>query len=74
MELFKRDSVLFSKKVTASADFDKSVIAKANTILDFKAIDKQITNTDYQIQEAENKLELLGIEKSNKETANQFFI
>lgn len=68
MELFKRDSVLFSKKVTASADFDKSVIAKANTILDFKAIDKQITNTDYQIQEAENKLELLAIEKSNKET------
>ncbi|MFY8111710.1 MAG: HlyD family efflux transporter periplasmic adaptor subunit, partial [Flavobacterium sp.] len=68
MELFKRDSVLFSKKVTASADFDKSVIAKANTVLDFKAIDKQITNTDYQIQEAENKLELLAIEKSNKET------
>ena len=68
MELFKRDSVLFSKKVTASADFDKSVIAKANTVLDFKAINKQITNTDYQIQEAENKLELLTIEKSNKET------
>ena len=68
IELFKRDSVLFSKKVTASADFDKSVIAKANTVLDFKAIDKQITNTDYQIKEAENKLELLAIEKSNKET------
>lgn len=68
MELFKRDSILYSKKVTASADFDKSVIAKANTVLDFKAIDKQITNTDYQIQEAENKLELLAIEKSNKET------
>ena len=68
MELFKRDSILFSKKVTTSADFDKSVIAKANTALDFKAIDKQITNTDYQIQDAENKLELLAIEKSNKET------
>jgi hypothetical protein len=62
------DSILYSKSVTAQADFDKSLIARANSVLDFKAIDKQIISTNYQINEAKNKIELLAVEKATKET------
>jgi multidrug efflux pump subunit AcrA (membrane-fusion protein) len=68
LSLFKMDSILYSKSVTAQADFDKSLIARANSVLDFKAIDKQIISTNYQINEAKNKIELLAVEKATKET------
>jgi hypothetical protein len=65
--LYRKDSTLFSKDVTSRADIEHSIIAKANSELEYKAIDKQITNTDYQINEAQNKLQLIVIEKATKE-------
>lgn len=65
--LFRKDSTLFSKDVTSKADIEHSIIAKANSELEYKAIDKQITNTGYQINEAQNKLQLIAIEKATKE-------
>lgn len=65
--LYSKDSILYSKNITATADMEKSIIARANIELDYKAIDKQITNTGYQINEAQNKLQTLTIDKLQKE-------
>jgi hypothetical protein len=65
--LFKKDSILFEKEVTSKADIERSIIAKANSILDYNAIDKEINNTDYQIKETQNKTQVIAIEKAVKE-------
>lgn len=65
--LFGKDSILFSKNVIAKADIERSIISKANSELDYKSIDKQITNTNYQINDAQNKLQILAIQKIEKE-------
>ena len=65
--LFKKDSILFEKEVTSKADIEKSIIAKANSILDYTAIDKEINNTNYQIKETQNKAQVIAIEKAVKE-------
>lgn len=65
--LFKKDSILFEKEVTSKADMEKSIIAKANSNLDFDAIDKEINNTNYQIKETQNKAQVITIEKAVKE-------
>ncbi|UWY26422.1 HlyD family secretion protein [Flavobacterium sp. TR2] len=65
--LFKKDSILFEKEVTSKADIEKSIIAKANSILDYNAIDKEINNTNYQIKETQNKAQIIAIEKAVKE-------
>ena len=65
--LFGKDSILFSKNVIAKADIERSIILKANSELDYKSIDKQITNTNYQINDAQNKLQILAIQKIEKE-------
>ncbi|TRX26597.1 HlyD family efflux transporter periplasmic adaptor subunit [Flavobacterium franklandianum] len=65
--LFGKDSILFSKNVIAKADIERSIISKTNSELDFKSIDKQITNTNYQINDAQNKLQILAIQKIEKE-------
>lgn len=65
--LYSKDSILYSKKITATADMEKSIIARANIELDYKVIDKQIANTGYQINEAQNKLQTLTIDKLQKE-------
>ncbi|KLT68260.1 HlyD family efflux transporter periplasmic adaptor subunit [Flavobacterium sp. ABG] len=65
--LFHKDSTLYSKNVTSKADIERSIIAKANSELDYKAIDKEINNTNYQINEAHNKSQVIAIEKTAKE-------
>lgn len=65
--LFKKDSTLYTKNVTSKADIEHSIIAKANSELDYNAIDKEINNTSYQIKEAQNKSEVIAIEKATKE-------
>lgn len=65
--LFEKDSILFEKEVTSKADIERSVIAKANSILDYNAIDKEINNTNYQIKETQNKTQVIAIEKAVKE-------
>lgn len=65
--LFGKDSVLFSKNVIAKADIERSIISKTNSELEYKSIDKQITNTNYQINDAQNKLQILAIQKIEKE-------
>ena len=65
--LFKKDSTLYTKNVTSKADIEHSIIAKANSELDYNAIDKEISNTSYQIKEALNKAQVIAIEKTSKE-------
>jgi hypothetical protein len=65
--LFKKDSTLYIKNVTSKADIEHSLIAKANSELDYTAIDKEINNTNYQINEAQNKAQVIAIEKAVKE-------
>lgn len=65
--LFKKDSTLYTKNVTSKADIEHSIIAKANSELDYNAIDKEISNTSYQINEAQNKSQVIAIEKASKE-------
>lgn len=65
--LFKKDSTLYAKNVTSKADIEHSLIAKANSNLDYYAIDKEINNTAYQINEVQNKAEVIAIEKAVKE-------
>lgn len=65
--LFKKDSTLFAKDVTSKADIEHSLIAKANSNLDYYAIDKEISNTAYQINEAKNKAQVIAFEKAVKE-------
>ncbi|KAF2335006.1 HlyD family efflux transporter periplasmic adaptor subunit [Flavobacterium daemonense] len=65
--LFKKDSTLFAKDVTSKADIEHSLIAKANSELDYYAIDKEINNTAYQINETQNKAQVIAIEKAVKE-------
>ncbi len=65
--LFRKDSLLYTKNVTSKADIEHSIIAKANSELDYNAIDKEINTTDYQINEAQNKAQVIAIEKATKE-------
>jgi len=65
--LFKKDSTLFTKDITSKADIERSIIAKANSELDYNAIDKEINSTSYQINEAQNKAQVITIEKATKE-------
>ena len=65
--LFRKDSTLYAKSVTSKADIEHSIIAKANSELDYNAIDKEINNTSYQINEAQNKAQVIAIEKTSKE-------
>lgn len=65
--LFYKDSTLYSKNVTSKADMEHSIIAKANSELDYKAIDKEINTTNYQINEAHNKAQVIAIEKTARE-------
>lgn len=65
--LFKKDSTLFAKDITSKADIERSIISKANSELDYNAIDKEINSTRYQINEAQNKAQIIAIEKSTKE-------
>ncbi len=65
--LFKKDSTLFTKDITSKADIERSIIAKANSELDYNAIDKEISNTSYLINEARNKAQIIAIEKATKE-------
>lgn len=65
--LFKKDSTLFTKDITSKADIERSIIAKANSELDYNAIDKEINSTRYQINEAQNKAQVITIEKATKE-------
>lgn len=65
--LFSKDSILFSKNITAKADIEKSIIANANSELDYTAINKEITNANYQINDAKNKLQTIAIQKIEKE-------
>jgi hypothetical protein len=65
--LFKKDSTLYTRNVTSKADIEHSIIAKANSELDYNAIDKEISNTSYQINEAQNKAQVIAIEKASKE-------
>jgi len=65
--LFKKDSTLFTKNITSKADIEHSIIAKANSELDYNAIDKEISNTSYQINEARNRAQVIVIEKASKE-------
>jgi hypothetical protein len=65
--LFSKDSILFSKDITAKADIEKSIIANANSELDYTAINKEITNANYQINDAQNKLQTIAIQKIEKE-------
>lgn len=65
--LFRKDSTLFTKDITSKADIERSIISKTNSELEYKAIDKQITNTGFQINEVKNKLQVITIEKEIKE-------
>lgn len=65
--LFSKDSTLYTKNVTSKADIEHSIIAKANSELDYNGIDKEISNTSYQIKEAQNKSQVIAIEKASKE-------
>jgi hypothetical protein len=65
--LFKKDSTLYVKNVTSKADIEHSIIAKANSELDYNAIDKEISYTSYQINEAQNKTQVIAIDKASKE-------
>ncbi|TPG43812.1 HlyD family efflux transporter periplasmic adaptor subunit [Flavobacterium pectinovorum] len=65
--LFAKDSTLYIKNVTSKADIERSIIAKANSELDYNAIDKEVNNTSYQIKEAQNKAQTIAIEKSTRE-------
>jgi multidrug resistance efflux pump len=65
--LFKKDSTLYTKNVTSKADIEHSIIAKANSELDYNAIDKEINSTNYQINEAQNKAQTIAIEKTTRE-------
>lgn len=65
--LFKKDSTLFAKNITAKADIERSIIAKANSELDYKTIDKEINNTSYQINATQNQAQIIAIEKATKE-------
>lgn len=65
--LFKKDSTLYIKDITSKADIERSIIAKANSELDYNAIDKEISNTSYQINEAKNKAQIIAIDKATKE-------
>lgn len=65
--LFTKDSTLFTKDVTSKADIERSIIAKANSELDYNSIDKEISNTSYHINDAQNKAQVIAIEKTTKE-------
>jgi len=67
LSLYKKNAVLFADSVISKADFEKAIISTLSTEQEFKSVDKQITNTDYQISDAANKLQLLAIQKLEKE-------
>ncbi len=58
---------MFSQRVIAEVDIEKSTITKLNNELDYKSTIKQLASTRYQLNEAENKLQILKIEKSDRE-------
>jgi hypothetical protein len=67
LSLYKKSAVLFADSVISKADFEKAIISTLSSEQEFKSVDKQITNTDYQISDAVNKLQLLAIQKLEKE-------
>jgi hypothetical protein len=56
LSLYKKNATLFTDSVISKADFEKAIINTLSSEQEFKSVDKQITNTDYQISDAGNKL------------------
>lgn len=65
--LASRDSVLMKGKVIAASDLEKSAISSITNEQEFGAINKELINNQYQINEASNKLLQLDIQQNEKE-------
>ncbi len=63
----KRDSFLLVNKIISKADYEKSLLALFSSEQEFEAVNKEIINNKYQINEATSKLKQIDIEKMEKE-------
>ncbi len=70
-----RDSILLKGKILSKADYERSMLNRIASERDFEAINKDITNSDYLINEANSKLaeiDILRIEKERELKINLF--
>jgi hypothetical protein len=65
--LYGKDSMLFSEGLLSKADFEGSAMQKLGKEQSYKSVEKQITNTEYQINDASYNLKAIDIKKDEKE-------
>jgi multidrug resistance efflux pump len=66
-KFYKRDSILFSKKVLTEAEFDKSQMTEISVKDAYHTMLNNITSIKEQIEETNNKIQQTIIQKSEKE-------
>lgn len=64
---YSRDSLLFKRRVIAAQEFEKEKQLLVSSRQQYQYLEKDITSDQYQIQDSENKLEQLSIQKTDKE-------
>lgn len=64
---YHRDSILHTKKVVADAEIEKSKMINLSAVENYKSLDEEITSNLYKIEETQNKLKQLQIQKVEKE-------
>lgn len=62
-----RDSLLVEKKIIGTADLERSKLNTIGSEQELKYINREMTNNDYLINEANTRLSLLSIQKQDKE-------
>jgi len=67
LKSYKRDSILFGEKVTTIAEFEKSKMSLINSEQEFKSLNVQLSNNRYGIEDADNKIQQLVIQRFEKD-------
>jgi hypothetical protein len=67
LSLFRKDSVLFSEGLIPKSEFEQSRMGLISNEQEFKIRNKEIISNQYQISDATSKLQLLNLEKTDKE-------
>lgn len=65
--LNNRDSILFKNKIISRSDYEKSLLSRLSAEREFESINKDLNNSEYLINEATNKLNEIGIQKTEKD-------
>jgi multidrug resistance efflux pump len=67
VSLFRKDSLLAEKRLVSTSDLEKMTMSKLSVEQEFKAIDKEIINVNYQIEDGKNRIQQIMVQKMSAE-------